>query len=417
MKLIAKTGLYYLLLSLILFVAGGVLFYFFMNKILDEEINEQLSIEKEKLVTYIKEKNELPPASPLTDGMLSFAPVNDLVQEEFRDTLILSPLKDEMLPYRRILFPARIKEQNYAISIFKPVFEKDDLMDTILKSLGIIGLVLLLIIFLAGRWLSTRLWKPFYNTLGTLRKYDMNKNEPLSLTATSTEEFRQLNDEVKRMTDKINDQYQNLKAFSENASHEIQTPLAIMQNKLEEIIQSENLPQQEMKTVQEVYESVNRLSKLNQSLLLLAKIENRQFPDEQFIDLKELMGAKLTDHEEMIRFKNISIEKNMKESLPVKMNPQLADILLSNIIGNAIKHNSNGGVIIITTTTGSFSVSNSGKALSQPTERFFERFSKADASTDSSGLGLAIVKQICGIYGFRISYTYSDALHIVTAHT
>ncbi|NJO25514.1 MAG: HAMP domain-containing histidine kinase [Bacteroidia bacterium] len=135
----------------------------------------------------------------------------------------------------------------------------------------------------------------------------MNKNEPLQLAPTSTGEFTRLNEEIKRMTDKLQEQYRNLKEFSENASHEIQTPLAIMQNKLEEIMQSENLPEQEMKTVQEVYESANRLSKLNQSLLLLAKIENRQFPDERLIGLKELIDAKLTGLEEMIRFKKFTI--------------------------------------------------------------------------------------------------------------
>ncbi|NJO25513.1 MAG: hypothetical protein HC867_06765 [Bacteroidia bacterium] len=169
MKLIAKTSLYYLLLSLILFAAGGVIFYFSMSKILDEEINEQLSIDKERLAAYVREKEELP---PVTSHVVSFTPVNDPATERFRDTLLLSPLKDEMLPYRQLIFPVRIREQDYAVSISKPVFEKDDLMDTILKSLGIIALVLLTIIFLASRWLSGRLWKPFYNTLEKLRKYD-----------------------------------------------------------------------------------------------------------------------------------------------------------------------------------------------------------------------------------------------------
>lgn len=416
MKLITKTSLYYIILSLFLFLTGGITFYFSINKILNEEINEQLAIEKEKLVAYIKENNEIPPASPLTDGMVSFAPVNNTVLEEFKDTVLLSPLKDEMLPYRQIIFPARINEQEYSVSLTKPVFEKDDLMDTIIHSLGISALVLLIVLFLANTWLSSRLWKPFYQTLEKLRNYDLNRAEKLQLSTSSTEEFKQLSNEIKRMIEKIQGQYRNLKEFSENASHEIQTPLAIIISKLELMLQSETLLHHDMKLVQDVYGSANRLSKLNQSLLFLAKIENRQFQDELFLSLNELAEAKLNYFDEMIRFKNISIEKNMKNSLQIKMNPQLADVLLSNIIGNAIRHTINGGVIIIDTTGNSLVISNSGSPPTLPSERLFERFIKDSSSSESAGLGLAIVKQICDTYSYNIEYSFSAGLHSFTLH-
>jgi signal transduction histidine kinase len=414
MKLIIKTSIYYFILSLLLFMAGGILFYFQMNNILNEEINEQLGIEKEKVLAYISQQKEIPPSTPLTDGMVSFVRVSNASPEGFKDTILLSPLKDEMLPYRQLSFPVKIKEQQYAAGIVKPLIERDDLMDTILQSLGIIALVLLISVFLASRWLSKTLWHPFYHTLGTLKKYDLNKNEPLQLMATSTAEFSQLNEAMKKMTEKIQEQYQNLKEFSENASHEIQTPLAIIRSKLELLLQSENLPAPEIKLVQDVYESTNRLSKLNQSLLLLAKIDNRQFQREESLNPRVLIDTKLNYFDEMIRFKNITIEKKITDPYAIKMNPQLADILFSNLIGNAINHNVPGGKIIITANENLLVVANSGHALTLPEEKLFERFSKGSASSESVGLGLAIVKQICDTSSFTISYSFSADLHSYT---
>ncbi len=411
MKLITKTSFYYLILSLVLLTAGGIIFYFLMNNILNEEINEQLSIEKQKVLAHISQKKEMPPASPLADGLVSFVPADHAVPEKFTDTILLSPLQDEMLPYRQMLFTVKIKEQYYTAGILKPLIEKDDLMDTILQSLGIIGLALLIIIFTASRWLSAKLWKPFYHTLQMLKNYDVNKNEPLTLTATSTEEFSQLNEATKKMTEKIQGQYRNLKEFTENASHELQTPLAIIRNKLELLLQSENLPLREIKLVQGVYESANRLSKLNHMLLLLAKIENRQFQLEESLNPGELLENKLDYFDEMIRFKNIMVEKKIKEPFTIKMNPQLADILFSNLIGNAINHNVNGGKIIITANENLLVVSNTGSPKSLPIATLFQRYSKESSSAESVGLGLAIVKQICDTYHYSISYSFSTDLH------
>jgi signal transduction histidine kinase len=414
MKLIAKTSFYYFILSLVLLIAGGIIFYFLINTILNEEINEQLSIEKQKLLAYINEKKEIPPASPLADGLVSFVPTSHPAPERFTDTILLSPLQDEMLPYRQVSFTIKIKEQYYTAGILKPLIEKDDLMDTILQSLGIIGLALLIIIFTASRWLSAKLWKPFYHTLQIFKKYDVNKNESLLFTATSTEEFSQLNEATKKMTEKIQGQYRNLKEFTENASHEIQTPLAIIRNKLELLLQSENLPAREIKLVQDVYESANRLSKLNQMLLLLAKIENRQFQREELLNLRELAENKLNYFDEMIRFKNITVEKKITDPFVIKMNPQLADILFSNLIGNAINHNINGGKIVISANENLLVFSNTGSPKSLPISTLFQRFSKGSSSSESVGLGLAIVKQICDTYHYTISYSFSADLHSFT---
>jgi signal transduction histidine kinase len=303
--------------------------------------------------------------------------------------------------------------RDYDISIRKSYLESDELVDGIIVAVSLMFGMLLIGFFAGNFFVSKNLWKPFYKTLASLENYDLNKKNILDFDLVFTQEFKQLNNALNRMTKKIQTDYQNLKEFTENASHEIQTPLAIIHSKLELMIQAEDISAEQMKQVQEIYESTNRLSKLNQSLLLLAKIENRQFSEIQVVNFKELIENKLIQFEEMIAFKNIKIETSLID-FQTKMNSHLADILLSNIMGNAIRHNVHHGKIKIELNTNSLSVSNSGNPLSISPEKLFERFQKASPSDDSVGLGLSIVKQICDAYNFKINYNYSEKTHTIT---
>ena len=215
------------------------------------------------------------------------------------------------------------------------------------------------------------------------------------------------------MTEKIAKDYRNLKEFTENASHEMQTPLSIIQSKLELLIQSENLTAEQMQEVQVIYESAARLAKLNQALLLLAKIENSQFAEAKPVKLDEIIKTKLLFFEELIAHKNISVEVNL-EPLTINIHPILADILVSNLIGNAIKHNLEKGKLIVKLKGDELVIQNSGKPLTITPEQLFQRFRKADPASDSLGLGLAIVNEICIVYNYSIDYKYVDNLHSVS---
>jgi len=416
MKLLTKTGLYYLCITLILFAASGLLFYFSLRNIINENISENLSGTKEQVQQYVQQFNRLPTSSTIGSDVLFFTPASQPVKDEMKDTFLYNSYEEESLPYRQLVFSVQTNEGISKVTARKPLMESDDLIESIFTSLGILAGTLLAMLFILNWWLSKNLWKPFYKTLDGLRKFDIGKKEPLNLSTTSTSEFIILNEEIQKMIKKIRNDYQNLKEFTENASHEIQTPLAIIRSKLELMIQSENIPQEQMKMIQDVYESTNRLSKLNQSLLLLAKIENRQFHETQNVDFKNLIEKKLEQFEDMIAFKNILLSPALPkgEGVALKMNAQLADILLSNIIGNAIRHNINGGKIIIELTNKSLTVSNSGNLLEIPSEKLFERFQKGTSSSESVGLGLSIVKQICDSYNFRINYTHENSFHIIS---
>ena len=413
MKLLTKTGIYYLALTLFLFVGGGIVFYFSLQTIINDSITERLYEIKEQVNTFTKKNDSLPVQSPIGFYPVEYKEVQNSFSEKLQDT-ILPDEDNEPKPFRTLTFPVKAGKKNYSAKVVRELIESDELIESIGYSLAILTGILLVLLLITNWSLSKNLWKPFYKTLDELKKFDLNKREKINFPEVKTSEFKILNDEIKKMTDKIQNDYQNLKEFTENASHEIQTPLAIIRSKLELMIQSENLPDEQIKSIQEIYESVNRLSKLNQSLLLLAKIENRQFNEEQKVDLKNLIEKKINQLEELIDLKKIKIEKIFSDSVEIKINPQLADILLSNIIGNAIKHNLNEGKIRIEIKNNSLTISNTGNSLEISSKKLFERFQKASPSSDSVGLGLSIVKQICDTYNFRVNYSTKENIHIVS---
>ncbi|HEY4798269.1 MAG TPA: HAMP domain-containing sensor histidine kinase [Bacteroidia bacterium] len=413
MKLLTKTGIYYFIITLILFAAGGTIFYFSLRNIINGSITEHIYDIKNKVASYVKKTGSLPSESPIDIYKVEFSPILNKVPaaETLRDT-ILEDEDGEMEPFRVLLFLVQVEGKNYSARISRQLMESDDLIESIAYSLSILTGILLTVLFLLNWWFSKNLWKPFYHTLDELKRFDLNKKEHVKLPSVNISEFRILNEEIRKMTGKIQQDYQNLKEFTENASHEIQTPLAIIRSKAELMIQSDNIPAEQQKLIQDIYESTNRLSKLNQSLLLLAKIENQQFHETQTVNLKKLIDHKLVQFEDMIAFKNITIE-NKSENVELKMNPQLADILLSNVIANAIRHNVKGGKIILELKNKSFTISNSGNPLTTSPDKLFERFQKASSSGDSVGLGLSIVKQICDTYRFSVDYSFSENIHTV----
>jgi signal transduction histidine kinase len=215
------------------------------------------------------------------------------------------------------------------------------------------------------------------------------------------------------MTDRIKNDYLNLKEYIENASHEIQTPLAIISSKMELLLQSGGMTEKQLKTVADAYDASNRLSRLNKTLILMAKIENRQFPESKPVHLASIVNTQLENLEDLILSRNINLQMNLDEQMTLQMNPFLAEILLVNLIKNAVRHNIQGGDLNLELTKTAFQISNSGVPLKIDPELLFKRFYKSSSSPESLGLGLAIVQKICQMYGFRIEYNYKDGLHTI----
>lgn len=413
MKLLTKTNLYYLVILLVAFSVGGLLFYFSLRSVIEEGNNERLEQEKIQVIRFVKITGKLPENIFMLGDSVSFIPSSTPPKEQLKDTLLYNSYDDELLPYRTLTFPVNAGNTDYAATIFKPMIESDDLVEGIILVMSWIVGLLLLLLLLFNYFILRNVWTPFYSTLERIKSFELAKGT-IEFEKSGIKEFKELNSVLEQMTAKILSDYRNMKEFTENASHEIQTPLTIIKSRLEILIQSGNLEEQQMKEIQAVYEAATRLSKLNQALILLTKIENRQFTEIQPINISLVIEKKLDLFDDMIRHKEIQVQRSTQTELTANMNPVLADVLISNLLSNAIKHNTQGGQLQIETTKDKLTISNSGSPLKHSADELFGRFMKENASSDSLGLGLAIVKQICSSFGFTVQYNYADSLHKIT---
>jgi two-component system sensor histidine kinase QseC len=274
-------------------------------------------------------------------------------------------------------------------------------------------LLLLSFVWIASRQMSKQILSNFDQTLKTIQTFNLKQNYPLKLTNSDTHEFKELNQFLERMTSKALDDYRTLKEFSENASHELQTPLAIVRGKLELLLETD-IDEKQATLIGGIQNAIQKLSSLNQSLILLTKLENQEYQVNHKMHFTQFVENAIASFRELIEMKSISLTTQIESDVYINSNPVLADILFTNVISNAIRHNHFNGSIRICLSSYGLIVSNTGEAPKIPTSELFKRFKKARQSSESTGLGLAIVKQICDLSNFGITYDYVDNLHVVT---
>ncbi len=410
MKLISKTLLYYLLISLPLLVIAGFFSYHLISIELKDGLDEALIKEKihlEKAITKMADPlrlnvNELTNVSPAKKG---------LVGETFADSVMYDSLEQENVTYRILNSYFEYNDQNYNIRIAKPTMEEEELMEGLFSSFAILGFFLLISFFIVNWIISKTLWRPFYKTLEQLNAYQLKEHIPENFERSSTKEFNRLNHTLNKMTNKIHEDFLQQKEFTENASHEMQTPLAVIKANISLLMQSDLIQSTEMSQIQAIDDTAKKLASLNKALLLLAKIENYQFKEIASIEIGSLVNKVVLHFEDLLEAKEIKIVNHMKDPVFVNMNPTLAEVLITNLFQNAIRHNFKGGLINLDTNKNEFIISNTGSALTISEEELFLRFKKNESSKDSLGLGLAIVKSICVLYHITIKYAYANEMH------
>jgi signal transduction histidine kinase len=411
-KLFTRYSRINILASILALVLGSIGYYFMIRGILIHELDDALRVEEAEILSHVHTLDQLPEPSSYRDQQISFAPAATPVRRQFINfTRLEHHRHDEWQPYRQLLFPVTVKGQVYTASVTKSEEETEDLLAWIMLVTAGMILVLLGMLFMANRLLLRRIWQPFYQTLDGLRRFDLSKRESIVHAPTTIEEFRHLQTVVQQMTEKIRKDYEMLRDFTDNASHEMQTPLAIINSKLDLMIQDQQLKEMHHRQLQAMYDAVGRLRQLNQSLLLLTKIENNQFGQAAPVALEILIEKKLIQMEDPIRVKHLTINADV---LPceLQMNAYLTDILLNNLLGNAIRHNYERGTLNIVLRQEFLQISNTGAPLSFDPATIFDRFTKGGHS-EGTGLGLAIAKQICDNYGFALTYAYEDGMHIL----
>jgi signal transduction histidine kinase len=419
MKLIERTGRSYLILSLVIFMLFGIVLYFILTAVMNNRLDESLRYNKEVIskrikydtpLTIFEEPEELTPSENLLYP-------NDTIV--FKDTLIFHAIEglegventEEYEKYRQLTAYETLQGRRYKIIARNSLVRNQDFVTII--TLLTIFITLLLV---AGLWFfntrtANKIWKPFYKNLNNLKNFSVQDQKPIQLQSSNIDEFMELNGSIKSLTEKLSSDYNNLKEFTENASHEMQTPLAIMQSKIELLLQSTNLNESEIKQLTSIYQAGQRLSKLNKTLLTLAKVENRQFSEIEDVNISDLLNNKLELYDDFIVAKKLEVETDIERSIILKTNSTMVGMLITNLLSNAIRHNVEKGSIYVQLSSTHFQISNSGNELTVSPENLFNRFKKDSSSADSSGLGLAIVKKICEVNEWKIDYTFLDSQH------
>jgi signal transduction histidine kinase len=414
MNLLTRSSINYIFFSVVAFVIGGIIFFHVIKTVFYRQIDETLKTEKLLIEEQIDFSDTLPDFRQVFSHMIEVTVFNSPKKkfEFIKDTMLYDKSMDKLLRVRQLICEnTSIQDQGYIISISKPLAETTQMITTIVTALVLLFISLTGLLIFVNYFISKSIWVPFNKTLESLKNFDISKDASLTLTSTKIIEFRQLNKSLDRMAKKMRHDYINLKEFNENASHEIQTPLAIIKSKLELLIQSEGLDEEQMGMINSVYEAATRMSRLNQGLLLISKIDNNQFLHAEQVNLQKVVEKTLQHFEEIIDLKKIRIVLHLHAPACPFMNPVLSEILVSNLISNAIRHNIEEGEIRITMDSGGFEIVNTGHPLTIPPEELFRRFRKSDRTTDSVGLGLAIVKKIVLLYQFEIFYDVKENVH------
>jgi signal transduction histidine kinase len=416
MKLLNITTSYILILILSALSLWSMYFYFSIRREFYENIDEFLKNRQFEILQETKVNPEFL-KHPVWKTDFKIEKISkdayDTIKEGFEDVQVFEPLEKEYEPYRNFESTFSRSGQYFKLTITASLLDTEEIIDTIRNNVMLLYFILLILLFLFNKVLLQRLWRPFYTTLGNLKKYRLDKDPEMMIDKTYINEFKELNHTVAHLVKKNQEVFQNQKQFIENASHEMQTPLAKASAKIEHLIQHPDLNSETAKAIQSINEDLEKLSGLNKSLLLLSKIENDQFHEKQSLNIGDLIQKICNDYGDFIQFKNLQLVIEMQEPLIKLLNPFLAEILFRNLIKNAIYHNYAEGYMKIVITNTKATISNTGKEYKSDTDLLFNRFSKDSDRPDSLGLGLAIVKAVCNLYGYTISYQVVQNIHML----
>jgi two-component system sensor histidine kinase QseC len=410
MKLLQRTVRTYLIYSLLVVLVAIPVFYGIIHQMFMEDVDNVLRQRRDELVAklnaypdesswqFLQDMDENILIRPVAPG----SPARDRIYNRHQ----YDRKAGELEPLRVLSCVAIIHNKTYRIILRQSLIDSEDLSQGILVTQAILLVALLAGLLLINRYQSAKIWRPFYDTLEKLKAFELDKEPRLKLDAGRIREFSDLNQAIRQLVEKNYQVYMNQKAFTENAAHEMQTPLAIFRSKLDLLLQHQSLDSNQAEQIQSLSQTVDRLHRLNKSLLLLSRIENRQYLEKTPVQVPAVVEKTLKQSEDMASAMELDIKADLQEPVIASANPVLADILVSNLLTNAIIHNVQRGWIRLAVKHSGFEISNSGPPLPFDPGKIFDRFQKNPANAASTGLGLAIVKQICDVSGFSIKYSF-----------
>ncbi|HEY4208478.1 MAG TPA: HAMP domain-containing sensor histidine kinase [Puia sp.] len=417
MRLNNKTIRNYLFYCTVIFLLTIPVLYLVMGSLLQHSVDHSLRTQLKEIrsnVNQIRSEEDMKAWSRL-DKDISLAPATVRHPDSVYSINRFNTSHREDEPFREIAGIIQVEHVPYEIIIRSSLIENEDLLGSILLVQVTVLVILIGGILWMNHKVSKRLWSPFYVALRNIQSFELNKQSELEFRDSSTDEFNELNKALKMLIHRNSEIYLQQKEFTENAAHEMQTPLAILQSKLELLMQTSSLTEQQAELINAMDETNRRIVRLNKSLLLLAKIENRQYDSIESVSLESLCQRILQQFQLHTDEMDIEVAGKFQPNARVQANPQLLDILVSNLLSNAIRYNRTHGQIFITAENESLTVENTGANFALDPDRIFERFQKQSNNTgkdEGTGLGLAIVRNICYLYNYQVSYSFAGSWHV-----
>lgn len=403
----------------VILTCWAVLFYLAVMEEVNDEVDDSLSDYAESLIIRSLSGEEMPDTSNGSNNQYFLYDVSaeyaaSYPKISYRDEMVYITAKGETEPARILMTIFQKDDGGYMeLVVYTPTIEKYDLQRAILGWIVFLYVLLLLMILAVNAWVFYRNMRPLYTLLKWLENYRLgSKREPLDESLRIVE-FRKLNEAANLFSERSEQLYEQQKLFIGNASHEMQTPLAICRNRLEMLMEDDTLTEKQLSELMKTHRTLENLTRLNKSLLLLCKIENRQFTDVKPICLNELLLHYLDDYKEVYAYRRAQVNVHVEDCFRLEMSESLATVLLTNLLKNAFVHTEEGGTITLTFTASSFEIRNTGEAPLDK-DRIFERFYKEGKKEGSTGLGLALVDSICKAYRLHLSYRFEDGMHIFT---
>ncbi len=274
--------------------------------------------------------------------------------------------------------------------------------------------ILLVVLYYIIKKSSNKQQSTLTPTLDAIENIDLEQSETIHFPKSDNPEIETLHQKLSGFFIIIKNHLNNNKQFTQNASHELQTPLAIIQGHAELLLNAPNLGQKEIESISIILQNASRLSRINQALILLSKIDNRRFTDIENVNLCKKTLDILQRFKDSVKAKNLTVEDHFEEPFFIEISDTLADILITNLIQNAIRHNIENGKIVLKSASDFIQISNSGLPLSEPPQSLFKRFARQSDLDESLGLGLSIVERICQLFDLEVTYHYTPGNHTLT---
>lgn len=418
MKLVYYTYRKISLLLFVLMTVWGVLFYY---AIIDEVVDETDDT-LENYAGILMEHALHDPSVLETEGSLmsfyKFLPISEEegrhYREVFYDSTVYIELEDEDEPVRVMRTAFRMPDgQFYELTLMISILERDDMVEAMLWYLGALFLLFLICTSVGIQLVLKGVFRPLHKLLDWLHGIQPGKEVPVLENPTKIREFRQLSEAAVDMGNRSYKAYEEQKQFIENASHELQTPLAIVRGKVELLAENESMTEEQLKELDEIYATLGRAVRLNKSLLLLSRIENGQYTETEDVSVDEVLDELLPDLMDIYEGKKIHLERAKgEEPFVIRCNHALAQIMVSNLVKNSLLHNREGGELHIVTTASSLIIKNSGEHPLDG-EKLFRRFYRGiDGKKDSTGLGLAIARSIALSASLSLTYKWQEGMHL-----